>query len=74
MPRVAFFFGVSLYMYMDDNSKPHCHASYGDYAGAFDLESGELVAGQMPPKQSKKIKDFILINYDDLLEKWNELS
>ncbi|NJO18086.1 MAG: DUF4160 domain-containing protein [Thioploca sp.] len=44
------FFGISIYMYMDDHGVPHCHGIYGDYAGAFNLQDGELLAGQMPPK------------------------
>jgi len=74
MPRVAFFFGISIYMYMDDHGLPHCHAMYGDYAGAFALEDGELLAGQMPPKEMKKIKDFIKLNQGELLEQWSQLS
>lgn len=53
MPRIAFFFGISIYMYMDDHGIPHCHGICGDYAGAFNLQDGELLAGQMPPKQAK---------------------
>jgi len=74
MPRIAFFFGISIYMYMDDHGIPHCHAVYGDYAGAFSLEDGTLLAGQMPPPQTKKIKTFILDNRTELQEKWNELA
>ncbi len=74
MPRIAFFFGISIYMYMDDHGVPHCHAVYGDYAGAFTLKEGEILAGQMPPQQTKKIKTFILDNQSELQEKWNELA
>ena len=49
-------------MYLDDHGVPHCHAIYGDYEGSFSLQNGELLAGQMPPQQAKKIKDFILAN------------
>jgi capsule polysaccharide export protein KpsE/RkpR len=28
----------------------------------------------MPPKQAKKIKEFILSNQEELLNIWNELS
>ncbi len=61
-------------MYMDDHGEPHCHAIYGDYAGSFSLENGELSAGQMPPAQLKKIKTFILGNNDELMAKWHELT
>ena len=59
---------------MEDHGVPHCHAMYGDYAGAFRLDDGELMAGQMPPPQLKKIKRFICENQSELLETWNELS
>jgi hypothetical protein len=74
MPRIAFFFGISIYMYLDDHGVPHCHAIYGDYGGSFDLEQGDLLAGQMPPAQTKKIKQFIQNNQAELMEKWHELS
>ncbi len=74
MPRVAYFFGISIYMYLGDHGVPHCHAIYGDYGGAFSIEKAELLAGQMPPAQTKKIIRFIIDNKEDLMEKWNELS
>ncbi len=74
MPRIAFFFGISIYMYMDDHGIPHCHGVYGDYAGSFAIKDGAILAGQMPPKQEKKIREWILANQSELMEKWNELS
>ncbi len=74
MPRIAFFFGISIYMYLDDHGAPHCHAIYGDYAGSFCLNSGDMLAGQMPPPQMAKIKQFIENNQSELMEKWNELA
>jgi hypothetical protein len=74
MPRIAFFFGISIYMYIDDHGVPHCHDIYNDYAAAFRIDNGEVIAGQMPPKQNKKIKSFIMSNQAELMDKWNELS
>lgn len=74
MPRIAFFFGISIYMYMDDHGVPHCHGVYGEYAGSFAIDDGRLLAGQMPPAQVKKIQDFITMNQTELTEKWKELS
>ncbi len=74
MPRIAFFFGISIYMYIGDHGVPHCHGVYGDYAASFSVEDGTLLAGMMPPKQEAKIREWILANQDDLMEKWNELS
>ena len=61
-------------MYLDDHGTPHCHGIYGDYAGSFSLENGKLLPRQMPPKQQKKIEEFIRQNQFELIESWNELS
>jgi mono/diheme cytochrome c family protein len=58
----------------DDYGVPHCHGGYGDYAGSFRLEDGERIAGEMPPKQKRKIKEFISANREDLMEAWHDLS
>ena len=69
MPRIAFFFGISIYMYMDDHGVPHCHGVYEDYAASFAIIDGAILSGQMPPKQEKKIREWILTNLDELMEK-----
>ena len=74
MPRVAYFFGISIYLNLDHHDAAHCQAMYGDYAGSFSPKDGALLAGQMPPQQQKKIQEFISSNHEELMEKWNELS
>jgi len=53
VPRIAYFLGISIYLYLDDHGTPHCHAMYGDYAGSFSLQDGSLLAGQMPKATEK---------------------
>lgn len=60
-------------MYLGDHGTPHCHAIYGDYAASFDIENGSILAGQIPPKEEKKIKEWILLTSEELKEKWREL-
>ena len=74
MPRIAYFLGISIYLYLDDHGTPHCHVMYEDYAGAFSLQDGSLLAEQMPPKQQKNIQDFISSNKEELMDNWNEFS
>ena len=73
MPRIAYFLGITIYLYLDDNGTPHCHATYGDYPGPFSLQDGSLLEGQMPPKQQKD-SEFYQQQPEELMEKWNELS
>ena len=74
MPRIAYFLGISIYLYLDDHGTPHCPCNVWDYAGSFSLQDGSLFAGQMPPKQQKNFQNFISSNQEELMEKWNELS
>ena len=74
MLRIAYFLGISIYLYLDEHGTPHCHLMDGDYAGSFSLQDGSLLARQMSPKQQKKIQNFISSNQEELIEKWNELS
>jgi len=46
----------------------------GQDAGAYSIENVQRMAGLMPPQQEKKIREFILANQNDLMEKWHELS
>ena len=46
-------------MYMDDHGVPHCHGVYEDYAASFAIIDGAILSGQMPPKQEKKIREWI---------------
>ena len=74
MPRIAYFLGISIYLYLDDHGTTHCDLMDGDYAGAFSLQDGSLLVGQMPAKQQKNFQNFINSNQEELMEKWNELS
>ena len=74
MPRIAYFLGISIYLYMDDHGTPHCHAMFGDYAGSFSLQDWSLLAGQMPPQLHKKTQNFKSSNHEELIEKWSEFS
>lgn len=73
MPRIAFFFGISIYMTWTIMVFLIAMVR-GDYAASFTIQDGAILAGQMPPKQEKKIREWILANQKELMEKWNELS
>lgn len=69
MPAISMFLGIIIYMYGDDHNPPHFHASYQDYEAIFDF-SGNLMDGQMPPKQSKFIAAWAELHHDELEANW----
>lgn len=73
MPLIAKFEGVTIKMYLrkSEHNPPHVHAIYGDCVGMFSLEKGEMLEGDIPMKQQRMIKDFIIYYQEQLYEMWS---
>ena len=56
------------------HNEPHIHVKYQNIEVSFSILSGEMLAGKLPTKNQRLIKDWILENADMLSQKWNELS
>ena len=72
MPVISRFFGIVIKMYLrqKEHNPPHLHAIYGDYVGLFSLEEGEMYEGDIPVKEQKLIKNFILHYKEQLYDMW----
>lgn len=69
MPSISMFYGIIIYMYVDDHNPPHFHARYQDYEASFDLD-GELMEGSMPRNQQKLISAWTFVHKDELAANW----
>ena len=70
MPTIAMFFGIIIRMYNNGEHLPaHFHAFYQDFEAIFSLD-GELVKGNMPPKQTRLIAAWAEIHRDELDANW----
>lgn len=72
MPVIYRFYGIVIKMYLrqKEHNPPHLHAIYGDYVGLFSLEEGEMYEGDIPVKEQKLIKKFILHYKEQLYAMW----
>ncbi|MFN0190905.1 MAG: DUF4160 domain-containing protein [Aestuariivirga sp.] len=70
MPTISIFFGIVVQMYWRDHPPPHFHAYYQGFEGLFSIETGELIAGQMPPAARRILKDWINLRRTELLTNW----
>lgn len=73
MPVIARFYGIIIKMYFSqkEHNPPHLHAIYGDYVGAIDIRTGEMLEGDLPPKALSMVREWISINQKELLDIWN---
>ncbi|MGA7878277.1 MAG: DUF4160 domain-containing protein [Desulfoferrobacter sp.] len=70
MPIIARFYGILIKMYFKEHGIPHFHALYGEYNGVFELDTLEMIEGDLPQRAVKMIKEWGTTYRKDLLEMW----
>ena len=50
MPRISYFYGISIYMYYGDHAPPHLRAIYGEHEATVAVETVEILQGRLPPR------------------------
>lgn len=73
MPEISRFFGIVIYMYIDDHNPPHFHVWYNEYEAVITIEEG-IVMGSLPRKELKLVYEWLDIHKEELLENWRLLS
>ncbi len=70
MPVITRFYGIIIKMYFNDHTPPHFHAIYNEYNGIFDLNSLELIEGDLPSKAVSLVKEWAEEYKEELLKIW----
>lgn len=50
------FNGIKIYIYDNDHNPPHFHAIYGNERALIEIDTLEVLAGELPPAQLKKVR------------------
>jgi hypothetical protein len=56
------------------HSTPHFHAYYQNYVAVFGIETVEILAGNLPKRQSRFVKAWAEMHQSELLDDWNALQ
>ena len=72
MPVISRFYGLVIKMYFKgkEHNPPHFHVLYGEYMGAIDINTSELIEGDLPAKALSLIKEWASIYRAELLQMW----
>ena len=70
MPVIARFYGILIKMYFKEHGTPHFHALYGEYNGVFDLETLDMIEGDLPRRSQNLIREWAELYRSDLLDMW----
>jgi len=71
MPEIARFYGIIIRIYFNrEHNPPHFHAEYSGKEGVFDIQTLEMMYGNLPPKAQALIKEWADPYKSELLEMW----
>ncbi|HNW83612.1 MAG TPA: DUF4160 domain-containing protein [bacterium] len=73
MPVIARFYGivVKIFFFKAEHNPPHFHAIYGEYSGVFNINTLEMMEGDLPNEAKRLIKKWAGGYQKELLEIWN---
>jgi len=73
MPIIARFYGMVIKMYFQkaEHNPPHFHALYGEYMGAIDIKTLEMIEGDLPAKALSLVREWAETHKEELLQIWN---
>lgn len=74
MPVIARFYGILIKMYFREHEVPHFHAMYGEFNGVFDLQTLDLIEGDLPHRAQRMVLDWAAQYKDELVQMWQTQS
>lgn len=73
--KIGYYHGISFEVRTKEENhfRPHVHAGYGDYSISISLDTFEVLAGNLPSKQTKKALEWVQDNSELCTEEWNSI-
>ncbi len=72
MPEIARFYGIIIKLFFGDHPPPHFHAVYGEYNGLFNIETLEMIEGDLPQRARQMITEWGMQHQKELMEIWDK--
>ncbi len=70
MPRISEFFGIVIRMFYNDHRPPHFHAEYGEHEALYEIETIEVLRGELPRRAHALVVEWITLHRAELMENW----
>ncbi len=68
MPEVTRFYGIVVKLFFGDHPPPHFHVVYGEYNALFNIETLEMIEGDLPNRATKMVIEWATRYQSELLE------
>ena len=73
MPRLSFFYGISIYLYFEDHPPPHFHARYGEHQAQVSITTGDVIEGDLPRRATRLVNEWASEHRAELLVCWDRV-
>lgn len=70
MPTISIFLGMVIQMYWRDHPPAHYHVLYQGYLASIEIETGEIIAGELPRTSRRILKEWTIRHRAELLVNW----
>jgi len=72
MPVITRFYGMVIKMYLlgKEHNPPHFHAIYGEHNGVIDIQTLQMIEGDLPNKGLNMVQEWARLHQAELLDIW----
>lgn len=72
-PEISRFYGIMIKMFFKpkEHEPSHIHALYGEYVGEFNIQTYEMLAGDLPPKAQALVREWLEMYSGQLQAMWD---
>ena len=72
MPTISMFFGIIIRIYFapKEHQPPHFHAYYAEHKATVDIQTCEILEGELPKKQKKLVLAWAELHQEELMANW----
>ena len=64
------FYGILVRMFFNDHAPPHFHARYGEFEATIDIDTREVIQGELPRRALNLVQEWAMIHREELMEDW----
>jgi len=75
MPTISMFYGIVIRMYFGESEHPppHFHAEYAGDSMKVEIKTGKIIAGSLPPRQTRLVLAWTDLRREELMANWEIL-
>jgi hypothetical protein len=72
VPEISRFYGIIIRMFFNDHNPPHFHATYSEYSAQINIDTGDVINGELPARAHKLVREWVELHRVELVKNYYE--